>query len=66
MILQIDDTKVTLAIVITIFNMQILHLSNLAFSNSSCTTEPYVLQCLREVSRKPHANKKKTYLERTF
>lgn len=55
MILQADNdtesSKVTLAIVITNFNMQT---SNLAFSNLSCSQNHI---CLKEVSRKPYINK---------
>lgn len=41
MILQTESSKVTLAIVISIFNMQT---SNLIFSNLSCSTEPYMFK----------------------
>lgn len=41
MILQTESSKVTLAIVISIFNMQT---SNLIFSNLSCSTEPYIFK----------------------
>lgn len=71
MILQADNdtesSKVTLAIVITNFNMQT---SNLAFSNLSCSTEPYMFKggLKKAIYKQDEWMKihKKTYLERTF